>query len=208
MSEALQQSLLESQTLEPKKLEYNEQLKQDFYRIIHSLDDISEIQKDYLKQRWLEQVLWMENRAGQMRSWHRQLRIAMIVASSLVPFVVAIDARENGMVQQLLKLMIVGLSVVVTVGATVDEFFGFGERWYNYRKAVELLKSQGWQFLELSGTYREYEDHGEAFPVFADQIEGIIQRDVEVYVTQGMQQKEQQQKPDKMQSSNSVSNHS
>jgi Protein of unknown function (DUF4231) len=206
ISEASQQPLLESKTLEPQKLDYNEQLKQDFYRIIHSLDDISEIQKDYLKQRWLEQVLWMENRAGQMRSWHRRLRIAMIVASSLVPFVVAIDSHGNGITQQLLKLTIVGLSVVVTVGATVDEFFGFGERWYNYRKAVELLKSQGWQFLELSGTYREYEDHAEAFPVFADQIESIIQRDVEVYVTQGMQQKEQQQKPDKTQPSNAASN--
>jgi Protein of unknown function (DUF4231) len=190
---------------QPPKLSYNDQLKQDFYRIIDALDDITSIQKEYLKQRWLGQVLWMENRSGQMRNWHRRLRVAMIVASSLVPFIVAIDANCNSRLQQVLKLIIVGLSVVVTVGATLDEFFGFGERWYNYRKAVELLKSQGWQFLELSGTYREYIDHAEAFPVFTDQIESIIQRDVEVYVTQGMQQKEQQQKPDKLQSSNSTS---
>ena len=50
------------------------------------------------------------------------------------------------------------------------------------------MKSQGWQFLELSGAYREYEDRAEAFPVFADQIESIIQRDVELYVTEGIRQ--------------------
>jgi Protein of unknown function (DUF4231) len=194
------------QLLQSLTLNYNDQLKQDFYRIIDALEDLTSLQKDYLKQRWLGQVLWMENRSGQMRHWHRRLRVAMIVASSLVPFVVAIDARCSSTVQQVLKLIIVGLSVVVTVGATLDEFFGFGERWYNYRKAVELLKSQGWQFLELSGPYREYADHGEAFPVFTDQIESIIQRDVEVYVTQGLQQKVQQQKTDKPQSPNSESN--
>jgi type III secretory pathway component EscS len=184
-------------------LSYDDQLKQDFYRIIDALDDITRIQKDYLKQRWLGQVLWMEDRSGEMRNWHRRLRMGMIVGSSLVPLVIAIDSHCNSTLQQVLKLIIVGLSVLVTVSATVDEFFGFGERWYNYRKAVELLKSQGWQFLELSGTYREYIDHAEAFPVFTDQIESIIQRDVEVYVTQGMQQKEQQQKPDKQQSDHS-----
>jgi type III secretory pathway component EscS len=184
-------------------LSYDDQLKQDFYRIIDALDDITRIQKDYLKQRWLGQVLWMEDRSGEMRNWHRRLRMGMIVGSSLVPLVIAIDSHCNSTLQQVLKLIIVGLSVLVTVSATVDEFFGFGERWYNYRKAVELLKSQGWQFLELSGTYREYIDHAEAFPVFTDQIESIIQRDVEVYVTQGIQQKEQQQKTDKRQSDNS-----
>jgi hypothetical protein len=177
-----------------QNLDYNEQLKQDFYPMIDSLDDLSYIQKEYLKRRWLDQVLWMETRSGIMRNWHRRLRIGMIVASSMVPVVAIVDAQCNSTVQQILKLMTVGLSVVVTVGATLDEFFSFGDRWYSYRKAVELLKSQGWQFLELSGFYREYESHGEAFSVFSDQIESVIQRDVELYVTEGIRQKEQQQK--------------
>lgn len=146
----------------------------------------------------------MENRSGQMRTWHRRIRVGMIVASSLVPFVTVIDAQCHSATQQILKLLTVGLSVVVTVGATLDEFFSFGDRWYSYRKAVELMKSQGWQFLELSGAYREYEDQSEAFPVFVDQIESIIQRDVELYVTEGIRQKEQQ-KPDQVQASDSAS---
>ena len=199
ISEELQERLAESQ-----QLDYGEQLKQDFYVLIDALDDIDHIKKEYMKRRWLDQVLWMENRSGQMRTWHRRLRVSMIVASSLVPFITVIDAQCHSATQQILKLLTVGLSVVVTVGATLDEFFSFGDRWYSYRKAVELMKSQGWQFLELSGAYREYEDRSEAFPVFADQIESIIQRDVELYVTEGIRQKEQQ-KPDQVQASDSAS---
>ena len=199
ISEELQERLARSQ-----QLEYGEQLKQDFYVLIDALDDIDHIKKEYMKRRWLDQVLWMENRSGQMWTWHRRLRVGMIVASSLVPFVTVIDAQCHSMTQQILKLLTVGLSVVVTVGATLDEFFSFGDRWYSYRKAVELMKSQEWQFLELSGAYREYEDRAEAFPVFADQIESIIQRDVELYVTEGIRQKEQQ-KPDQVQASDSAS---
>jgi hypothetical protein len=186
------------------KPDYQEQLKQDFYLIIDSLESINAIQKEYMKRRWLDQVLWMETRSGKMRNWHRRLRVAMIVASSLVPLVTIIDTNCNSTAQQIIKLVTVGLSVIVTVGATLDEFFSFGDRWYSYRKAVELLKSHGWQFLELTGLYREYDDHAEAFPVFSEQIESIIQRDVELYVTEGMRQKEQQPKPSPAQTSNKV----
>jgi hypothetical protein len=78
------------------------------------------------------------------------------------------------------------LSGVVTVSAAVEGFCQFGERWYSYRRSAELLKSQGWQFLQLSGAYRQYESHGAALPLFSDEVEGIIKQDVEVYVLEAL----------------------
>jgi hypothetical protein len=92
-------------------------------------------------------------------------------------------------VQKVVKLLTVALSAIVTSSAAIDEFFGFSDRWYSYRRSVELLKSQGWQFFQLSGAYQEYKSHEMAFPVFAERIEAIIQRDVEVYVTEGKARK-------------------
>lgn len=176
----------------PAKLDYNDQLKQDFGRMIDSLK-VEELQKDYLKSRWLDQVVWMENRATDMRNWHRRLRLTTIVASAIVPILVTINFNQDPKLDKWLKVATVGLSAVVTVSSAIEVFYQFGDRWYSYRKSAELLKSQGWQFFQLSGSYRSYDTHSKALPVFTDQVEEIIQRDVELYVTEGMREQPQEQ---------------
>jgi hypothetical protein len=98
-----------------------------------------------------------------------------------------------------LKGATIVLSGIVAVSSAVEEFFHYGERWYNYRRSAESLKAQGWQFFQLSGHYRPYKSHEEAFVVFADQVEEIIQRDVEVYVTQVAREKKQTEEQEKAQ---------
>ncbi|MHC5732754.1 MAG: DUF4231 domain-containing protein, partial [Nostoc sp.] len=85
-----------------------------------------------------------------------------------------------------------GLSQIVAISAAIEEFFHYGERWRHYRRTVESLKSQGWQFSQLTGPYRKYTTHEEAFNVFAGQVEDIIQRDVEIYATQVVQEKKEE----------------
>lgn len=86
-----------------------------------------------------------------------------------------------------LKVVTVGISAAVTVAGAVEEFSQFGDKWFRYRRTAEVLKSQGWQFMQRSGPYREFTNHRLAFPMFAEQVEGIIQRDVEVYVEESLQ---------------------
>jgi hypothetical protein len=174
------------QSLDESALPYNQQLQRRFERTIEGLA-IAPLQKEYLRSRWLDQVLWMENRASQMRSWHRRLRITAIVASALVPILVTINFNQDKALDKWLKVGTVLISGVVTVSAAVEEFCQFGNRWYSYRRSAELLKSQGWQFLQLSGMYGRFESHEAALPLFTEQVEGVIQRDVEVYVTEALQ---------------------
>ena len=77
---------------QPSNLTYNQQLKQKFDSLIDDLE-IESLHKEYLKSRWLDQVLWMENRATQMRNWHRRLRLTVIVASAIVPILVALNFK-------------------------------------------------------------------------------------------------------------------
>lgn len=175
----------------PKKQDYNEELKQEFYRIIDALD-VEELKKDYLKSRWLNQVMWMENRAGQMRDRHQRLRVTTIVASAIVPILVTLNFNQDPNMDKALKVATVGLSAVVTASSAIEVFYKFGDRWYSYRRSVELLKSQGWQFFQLSGSYRSFKNHADALPAFTEQVEEIIQRDVEVYVTEGMRDRAQE----------------
>jgi Protein of unknown function (DUF4231) len=171
-----------------QNLAYEAQLKQDFGRMIEGLA-VTDLQKDYLRSRWLDQVLWMDKRATQMRNWHRWLRITAIVASAAVPILVTLNFNQDKALDKWLKVGTVVISGVVTVSAAVEGFCQFGERWYSYRRSAELLKSQGWQFLQLSGSYGEFSSHEQALRRFANEVEGIIARDVEVYVSEALQER-------------------
>ena len=170
---------------QPSNLTYNQQLKQKFDSLIDDLE-IESLHKEYLKSRWLDQVLWMEDRATQMRNWHRRLRLTVIVASAIVPILVALNFNEDKAFDKWLKVGTISISALVTVSSAVEAFNQFGDRWYSYRRSAELLKTHGWQFLQLGGVYRAYKTHAEALPVFTEQVEGIIQRDVDVYTAEAV----------------------
>lgn len=165
-----------------KKNDYAEFLKQDFGALFAQLE-LDDVQRHFLRSRWLDQVLWMEKKAAFCRDWHYRLRLTAIVLGVIVPILVGIEF-ENNALSKTKRYITIGLSGMVAVSAAVEEFFHYGQRWQHYRRTVESLKTQGWQFSQLSGGYRDFPSHTVAFPVFSDQIEELIQRDVEVYVTQ------------------------
>jgi hypothetical protein len=48
---------------------------------------------------------------------------------------------------------------------------------------TESLKSEGWQFLQLSGGYAN-QTHIQAYPAFAARVEELSREEVETYITQ------------------------
>jgi hypothetical protein len=166
---------------------YNQKLNQDFQSLIDGLE-LDDLQKSYLKSRWLDQVLWIENRAVSMRNWYRRLRVGSIVASAAVPLMLmVVSFNKDEKANNWIKGATAAVSACVTVAVAVEELNQFGDKWYRYRRSAELLKSHGWQFFERTGIYRKYESHQTAFADFTEQIETIIQRDVEVYIEDGIQ---------------------
>ena len=165
-----------------KQDSYTEFLKQDFNTLFESLD-LNKIQRYFLRSRWLDQVLWMEKKAAQCRDRHYQLKLTAIVLGVIVPVLIGVEVG-NDKLEQVKKYLTITLGSIVAVATAVEEFFHYGERWNHYRRTVESLKTQGWQFSQLSGSYNQFTSHQEAFISFANQVEEVIQRDVEVYVTQ------------------------
>lgn len=171
--------------------DYSKQLKQDFSRVFETLT-LTDLQKEYLQSRWLGQVLWMGGRAAGARNWYYRLRLTTIIGSVIVPILVSWNVA-NKTVDSAFKSATIVLSGLVAISSAVEEFFHYGERWRHYRRTAESLKAQGWQFFELTGPYQPYKRHEEAFYIFADQVEDIIQRDVEVYATQVVQERKQEE---------------
>jgi hypothetical protein len=173
-----------------KKYAYQESLKQDSQGMIDTLK-LQDLQKSFLIKRWLNQVMWMEGRSGKARNQYYRLRLITIIGGVIVPAIITFNTNNNQLKQAAVFLTF-GLSQAVAISAALEEFFHYGERWRYYRRTSESLKTQGWQFFQLSGPYVNYTNHKQAFRLFASQVEDIIQRDVEIYATQVVQDKKQE----------------
>lgn len=159
---------------------YRDWLKQDLGAVIDALD-LGDIQRHFLRSRWLDQVLWMEGRADHSRRRYYTLRLVAAVGGVVVPTLVSLDPAGDA--RNAVRALTIGLSLLIAIALAVEELIRYGERFRHYRRTVELLKSEGWQFFQLSGPYQGDASHREAYPSFAARVEGIIQPSVEVYVT-------------------------
>jgi hypothetical protein len=165
--------------------------KQSLEKLIETVE-LSDLQKQFLRSRWLEQISWMGGRARDARNWYYRLRLTAIIGGIIVPILVSLNTSDNKNFASYVRWGTVGLGAVVAISSAVEEFFHYGDRWRHYRHTTESLKTQGWQFSQLSGLYSGYKSHQEAFSNFAAQIEDILQRDVDVYVTEVVYKKEKQ----------------
>jgi hypothetical protein len=161
-----------------RKDTYRDQLKREFTTIIDSLT-LNDLYKNYLRLRWLDQVIWMEGKADNARSRYYTFRVIAIIGGLIVPALVSLNLAGRG--EDVLRILTIILSLVVAISTAVEGFFHYGERWRHYRSTVEILKLEGWRFFRLSGGYGDYRDHEIAFKSFSDQIETTFQRDIETY---------------------------
>lgn len=157
---------------------YRDWLEKDFGELIDLLE-VSDIQKRFLRSRWLDQVLWTERKAPHEQRRYHALRVTAIAGGLLVPALVSLDVRGGAGV---VRWVVFGLGLLVALAVSLEGFFRFGERWRHYRRTAELLKIEGWQFFESAGPYHGL-DHRSAFPTFAARTEAIIQRDVDAFIS-------------------------
>ncbi|MDZ8188164.1 MAG: DUF4231 domain-containing protein [Nostoc sp. ChiSLP02] len=185
-----------------KKNSYQEFLKEDFNKLFEGMK-LGDVQRHFLRSRWLDQVLWMEGKANFSRDRYYFWRLSTIIGGVILPALITLNLNTdlknkipgtNIEVKNLINVSTFVLGQFVAISAAVEEFFHYGERWRHYRRTVESLKTQGWQFSQLTGPYRDYTSHEQAFNFFAGQVEDIIQRDVEIYATQVVQEKKEEQK--------------
>ena len=155
-------------------------IRAEMDKLIAALD-LPELNKEFMRARWLELVMWMDGKAQESVWWYRRLRLATIIGGVIVPALVSLNVGDD--VAPLIKTLTFIVSLVVALSAAVEEFFRYGERWRHYRRMTESLKSEGWHFLQLSGTYAG-QTHVQGYPAFAARVEELSREEVESYITQ------------------------
>ncbi|MEO1404358.1 MAG: DUF4231 domain-containing protein, partial [Cyanobacteria bacterium J06635_1] len=170
-----------------KKSTYRQYLKDTLGGLIDKLE-ISDLRKDFLKNRWLDQLMWLEGRATKERDRHYMLRLVTIIGGVLVPAMVGFNGfqgqEEDNRLQVIAAYAAFGISQTVAISAAIEEFFGHGEKYRNYRNTAEGLKIEGWQYFQLAGPYRQFKAHKDAYTHFAQRVEQYIQQDVQGFLAQ------------------------
>ncbi len=155
---------------------YRDKLRRELEDLIDALE-LDPKRKKALKARWLDQLIWMSKRASDNKKYYFSMKVPVVILSVLLPILISLpDFPYRSHVT-------VAVSASVAVLTALESFYNFGEKWRHYRRVAETLKSEGWNYIQLSGDYGRFSSHERAYARFAGKVEEIIRWDVEKYLT-------------------------
>lgn len=177
----------QSESIKP----YRTYMKEDYEALIDSLDDLNDFHKHCIKSRWLDQLLWLDNKATRSQKRYHIWRLIAVIGGILVPFLVNLSFQGTwGLVTKIIT-SVVSLSVAISAG--IEELFQYGNKWRIYRSSAEGMKMEGWEFFQLVGPYVRFKTHSQAYPKFAARVEEIMKKDLDVYISDVAGEKEEKE---------------
>jgi hypothetical protein len=170
------------------KESYLDSLKNEFNSLIDKLELI-DLQKQFLRSRWLDQVIWMDGKADTNQRWYYNLRLISIIGGVIVPALISLNLGSEN-ISIVIRLITFIISLIVAICVAIEQFFHYGDRWRHYRHNAERLKTEGWQFSQLSGPYGDFSKHKDAFRIFVARVEEIQQHEAELFICDIAKEKE------------------
>ena len=171
----------EDKALNPKfeRIGYKEQVLD----IINSLNLTSETDKHILKTRFLYEVLNYDLRRNHTKKYYNSFRFIVTVGSILLPALLSMGQMDPEKLpdnfDQISYWSTWSISLTVTICNGFLQLFSLDKNYFEFAITSEQLKTEGWQFFQLSGKYDEYPDHKTAYRPFCKSIELIKRKQVE-----------------------------
>ena len=171
----------EDKALNPKfeRLGYKEQVLD----IINGLNLNSETDKSILKSRFLYEVLNYDMRRNHTKKYYNGFRFIVTVGSILLPAILSIGQMDPAKLPKNFDRFSYWASWTISLTVTACngflQLFSLDKNYFEYAITSEQLKTEGWQYFQLSGKYEEYESHKAAYRPFCKSIENIKRKQVE-----------------------------
>jgi Protein of unknown function (DUF4231) len=138
---------------------------------------------EYINARWLKYVEWWDSRARKAKWKYLTVRSAVVIGSALIPALVGLrELTQFADVAWIFSVASIIVSLVVAVCAGLESVFGWGDIWREKRMAAELIKSEGFSFLQLTGGYAQFMTHQDAYKLFAQNVEDLIRHEIKDYI--------------------------
>jgi len=157
--------------------------KQQIFDIINTLELNNETERNILKSRFLGEVLTYENRRNYTKKYYNVFRFLVTTGSILLPAILSMGQMDPSKLPKHFENVSYwtswSISLMVTACNGFLQLFSLDKNYFEYAITTEQLKTEGWQYFQLSGKYEEYEDHKEAYKPFCKGIENIKRKQVE-----------------------------
>ena len=125
--------------------------------------------KDYVKERYEDQVEWYSKSATKNKKWYRRYQVVIAVLSAVVTVTVAFGMNDDGGSGWHIASLIA--SAAVTLLVTLQKTLRFHDNWVEYRTTAEDLKKERHYYDFLCGDYATAESPDK---LFVERVEELI----------------------------------
>uniref|UniRef100_A0A6C0BSZ4 Uncharacterized protein n=1 Tax=viral metagenome TaxID=1070528 RepID=A0A6C0BSZ4_9ZZZZ len=157
--------------------------KQQVLDIINNLELNNNTDKNILKSRFLGEVLKYEERRNHTKKYYNIFRFLVTTGSILLPAILSMGQMDPAKLPKNFENISYWASWTISLMVTgcngFLQLFSLDKNYFEFAITTEQLKTEGWQYFQLSGKYEEYEDHKEAYKPFCKSIENIKRKQVE-----------------------------
>jgi len=135
--------------------------------IFDELTDLTPLQRHILKQRY--RFLMNEYRFRcRLYAWlFHTLRLTMTIGSLAVPALLTIQNTPGA--SQIMYWVTWSISLAVTASHGITTLFRLDKRYYSIHATAERLRSETWQYIQLSGRYSGHHGYRNRKPTHANQ---------------------------------------
>jgi hypothetical protein len=170
------------------------QVKKPNFQLALPQSDLSPLQKTIFEERFLKVLKEFEHRCMLFAITFHILRILVSIGSLIVPALLSIqysDTSSSNTIQDpesfaySIYWATWVISLLVTTSNGILTVFKIDKKYYFLHTTMEQLRSEGWQFLQLSGHYSGFHTpsqqptHSNQFVFFCHSVEKIKMKQVE-----------------------------
>ena len=168
-------------------------VKQTYYDRVNKIIDglVLEHPTDnqIIKNRFLYEVLLYEQKRDKTKKYYNGFRFTVTIGSILLPAILSVGQMDPEKLPDNFDDFMYWASWIISLSVTACngfvQLFSLDKNYYTYSMVTEQLKTEGWQYFQLSGKYRESEDHIESFKPFCYSIENIKKKQIEIEFSGG-----------------------
>ncbi len=157
--------------------------KDQILEIIDTLELETDTDKSILKSRFLGEVLNYEKRKDHTKKYYNIFRFIVTTGSILLPAVLSMGQMDPAKLPKNFDNISYWaswtISLMVTASNGFLQLFSLDKNYFEFALTTEQLKTEGWQFFQLSGKYEDCESHKEAYKSFSKSVENIKRKQVE-----------------------------
>ena len=151
--------------------------------IIEGLKLKNEYDTEIIKNRFLYEVLLYEEKRNKTKKYYNGFRFIVTLGSLFLPAILSIGQMDPNKLPENFDTISYWsawtISLTVTACNGFLQLFSLDKDYFTYSIVTEQLKTEGWQYFQLSGKYEDCPSHEMAFKSFCKSIENIKRKQIE-----------------------------